>query len=231
MSHVDSGDELVDLLRGELGREASRDTVAHLRDCEQCRVALVEVASVHGALTAAGRLLRPRTSEQPGPAAASSAGTVDLPPLALPADRRRIPIVLVACAAAALLVVAAAVGLQHWRGSDTAAPARSVALQPVTGTASGRVSMAEPPAERGTTRMSITTDGLDAAGAGRFYYAWLFDPATNKMLPLGVVSPDGSTRFDVSDDLVGRYHAVDISLQDDNGDPAHSATSVLRAAY
>jgi hypothetical protein len=230
VSHVDSGDELVGLLRGELGRDESRDTVAHLRECERCRMALVEVASVHGALTAAARLLRPRPGEQQ-PEAADGAGTTSLPALAPRAQRRRLPVVLAACAAAVLVVVAAAAGLQHWRGSEALAPARSVALQPVAGTASGRVSMAEPAAERGTTRMSITTDGLDPAGTGRFYYAWLFDPATNKMLPLGVVSPDGMTRFDVSDDLVGRYHAVDISLQDDNGDPAHSATSVLRATY
>jgi hypothetical protein len=81
------------------------------------------------------------------------------------------------------------------------------------------------------TAMTISTERLPAPGSGHFYYAWLLDPATQKMLPLGVVTPDGSTRFEVASELVGRYHAVDISLQDDDGNPAHSATSVLRAVY
>ncbi|WP_426566242.1 anti-sigma factor domain-containing protein [Angustibacter sp. McL0619] len=235
MSHVDTGEELVALLRGELDRARTGDVVGHLRECDDCRSALVEVASVHCALSAAARLLRSEPEAHLTPVGPSSVlagqSTVELPPLVPVTTRRRLPMVLVACAAGVLLVVGLAAGIQHWRGNASATPSRSVALQAVTGTASGRVSMAEPATQRGTTRMSITTTGLDPAGPGRFYYAWLFDPMTSKMLPLGVVSPDGSTRFDVSDDLVSSYHAVDISLQDDNGDPAHSATSVLHAGY
>ena len=139
---------------------------------------------------------------------------------------------LAACAATVIVLAGALAGINHWRGDGGSAPSsRSVALQPVTGDATGRVSMAAPDAGADLTRMRITTSGLSPAGEGRFYYAWLLDPATQKMLPLGVVSPDGATRFDVADDLISRYHAVDISLQDDDGNPEHSATSVLRAQY
>lgn len=79
--------------------------------------------------------------------------------------------------------------------------------------------------------MTISTKGLPDAGSGRFYYAWLLDPQTQKMLPLGVVSSRNAMHFEVPTGLVERYHAVDISLQADNGNPGHSATSVLRALY
>ena len=72
---------------------------------------------------------------------------------------------------------------------------------------------------------------MPPAAAGHFYYAWLLDPTTNKMLPVGVVDPSGASTFDLGGDLVKRYSAVDISLQADNGDPAHSPVSVLRATY
>ena len=51
------------------------------------------------------------------------------------------------------------------------------------------------------------------------------------MLPLGQVGADGRATFEVDSKLVGSYHAVDVSLQSDNGNPGHSDTSVLRARY
>ena len=83
----------------------------------------------------------------------------------------------------------------------------------------------------GRTDMTIGTSGLPIAAAGHFYYAWLLDPTTNKMLPLGVVASDAPSTFEVASSLVQRYSAVDISLQADDGDPAHSPVSVLRATY
>ncbi|GAA4358639.1 anti-sigma factor [Angustibacter luteus] len=223
MSHELSDQDLLALLRGELDRARTRDVVQHLRECETCRSELVEVAAVHGPLTAVARLLR--TEPTPEVAAAP------LPALDV-RRHRRFPVWLAACAAAVVVLVCGAVGIDRWQGGDEAVPtSRTVALQPVTGEGTGEVSMSGTATDDDLTRMRITTAGLAPAGAGHFYYAWLLDPVTNKMLPLGVVSPDGSTRFDVSDDLVSRYHAVDISLQDDDGNPAHSATSVLRAGY
>ena len=61
--------------------------------------------------------------------------------------------------------------------------------------------------------------------------AWLLDPTTNKMLPLGQVGPSGTASFEVSDHLLAAYSAVDVSLEEDDGDPQHSPTSVLRATY
>ena len=81
------------------------------------------------------------------------------------------------------------------------------------------------------TRMTIEAPELPGPSSGQFYYAWLLDPDTNKMLPLGQVGPGGSASFDLDDSLLAAYSAVDVSLEDDDGDPGHSVTSVLRGSY
>jgi len=58
---------------------------------------------------------------------------------------------------------------------------------------------------------------------------WLLDPATLKMLPMGVLSPSGHGEYSVSATIMNGYSAVDVSLQANNGNPAHSQTSVMRA--
>lgn len=217
-------DDLVALLRGDLGRERLRTVASHLRGCESCRRSLVEVAAVHGALEAAARLLsRPRLEV----AAAPSADPV-LPPLSLP-RRRPAPARLVAASvAAAVLVGTGSIVALAQRGQQRRPEVASVALRPLSGDAGGRVTMSGAAPQ---VHMTISTARLPSAGAGRFYFAWLLDPRSGKMLPLGVVPADRTEGFDVPSDLVGRYHAVDISLESDNGDPAHSVTSVLRAFY
>ncbi len=83
----------------------------------------------------------------------------------------------------------------------------------------------------GGVEMTISTRDLPPAHRGQFYEAWLLDPATLKMLPLGQLGPGGRASFEVDDRLFDRYSAVDVSLEDDDGNPAHSVTSVLRASY
>jgi hypothetical protein len=79
--------------------------------------------------------------------------------------------------------------------------------------------------------MTFAVHGLPRATTGEFYYAWLLDPSTNKMHALGVVDSDTGATFDLDDTLVASYSAVDVSLETDDGDPAHSITSVLRGGY
>ncbi len=258
MNHSPEPDEdLLCLLRGELGREQTRQLAEHLRECESCRLALVDVAEIHGTLAAAGRLLGRITVEPRESAGAATRSAVSsapggwpspddlaqpaekLPPLRVPHRRRAIPRLAAGIAAGVLVVAGLGIGsfvqasrdkppVAAVRTQPTVSPARTVVLTPVTGAAVGRVSMQTPGAQ---TEMTISTKGLPAAGNGRFYYAWLLDPQTQKMLPLGVVSASSAMHFEVPTGLVKRYHAVDISLQADNGNPGHSATSVLRAQY
>ena len=47
-----------------------------------------------------------------------------------------------------------------------------------------------------TARTRVGT-GLPSAPRGEFYYAWLLDPRTQKMLPLGQVTPGHVAAFEV----------------------------------
>jgi hypothetical protein len=105
---------------------------------------------------------------------------------------------------------------------------RTVALAPVEGSGHGVVSMTD---TGSAAVMSIVTEDLRPLAPGRYYYAWLLDPATDKMLPLGQVGPDGTASFEVSPTLLASYSAIDVSLESDDGDPGHSPRSVLRAEY
>jgi hypothetical protein len=214
---------------------------AHLRDCAACRAELVEQAAGHAALTSARRTLSLRPAG-PGP----TDNDQPLPPLpSLPslagrstrlrrgAGWRRRYGGLAAAAAVLVLVAGGVVVGRSWPQGSRPAPSavRQAALVAVgreAPSASGIVQMSGPD---GRTDMTIRTTGLPPAATGHFYYAWLLDPATNKMLPLGVVAVDAASTFEVQTDLVGRYRAVDISLQADDGNPAHSPVSVLRATY
>ena len=77
-------------------------------------------------------------------------------------------------------------------------------------------------------RMTVESRDLPTVGQGQFYEAWLFNPKTQKMVPLGVVGPGGKASFALADSLGGRYQVVDVSLERDDGNPGHSVTSRLR---
>jgi hypothetical protein len=219
--------DLMALLRGELSNAEVTEVADHLDRCEECRQDLAETAVGHALLTCTTRTLsRPAPLELPevpslDPSLSAKRGRAWLRPLGL-------------VAAAAALVAGTAVVTQ-WvdrpssTGTTVATPERTVDLKPVDGAGSGRVLMAAD--SHDGVQMTVVTEGLPKIGNGQFYQAWLFDPKTQKMLALGVVGPNGRASFDVPDSLVGRYQVVDVSLERDDGNPAHSVTSVLRATY
>lgn len=219
--------DLVALLRGELSNAEATRVADHLARCDECRHELAKTAVGHAVLSAANRTLsRDGRPELP-------AATPPESPVPSRRDRARLrPLALVAAAAA--LVAGTAAVLQ--RGDEpsasrpsVAAPERTADLEPVEGAGSGRVVMAR--GAHDGVRLTIETRDLPRVAEGQFYEVWLFDPATRKMLPLGVLGPGGRAAFDVPGSLVGRYGDVDVSLERDDGDPDHSVTSVLRATY
>lgn len=217
--------DLVALLRGELSNADVIEAAEHLDGCAECRQELAETAVGHALLTGTTRTLG-----EPG-----SVEVREVPPPLTPPARGRAwlrPVGLVAAAAA--LIVGTAVVTQWVDGPSArppvvAVPERTADLRPVDGTGSGRVVMAEDTHDG--VQMTVETRDLPKAGDDEFYEAWLLDPKTQKMLPLGVVGPAGKASFDVPVTLVGRYQEVDVSLERDDGNPAHSVTSVLRASY
>jgi Anti-sigma-K factor rskA, C-terminal len=130
-----------------------------------------------------------------------------------------------------LALIAAGITLENQRGRGTTRPTAaltSAPLKPISAPphAGGKVTIAR---SDGQVIVDIHISGLPSPGPNRFYEAWLFDPATNKMMAMGVLPPAASTTFEVAGELLHDYSALDISLQANNGNPAHSATSVLRA--
>lgn len=217
--------DLFGLLRGELGNAEAIAAGDHLSSCAACQHELADTAVGHALLVRAGATLGP-----PDESAAP-------PPLARPARTPPRPRrgVLVGLAAAVVLALIAATAAVWWRSDDPDDPDRSpadieAALAPLSSAEAGdgSVRMRE---HDGTTRMTLSVHDLPRASGGQFYYAWLLDPATNKMLALGLVDADTGATFDLDDALVASYSAVDVSLEADDGDPAHSVTSVLRGTY
>lgn len=82
----------------------------------------------------------------------------------------------------------------------------------------------------GDQSATLQIAGLEPAGPARFYEFWLLD-GDGRTIALGSfpVGADGEAQVDVPLPVdPSRYRYFDISLQEDNGDPAHSGVSVLR---
>src|SRR5829696_5160471 len=108
-------------------------------------------------------------------------------------------------------------------------PSSTVALAGVGAVAaSGQASMA---GDGGDRRMTVTSAGLPALRPGQYYEVWLLDPDRGTVFPVGVLPRDGEGRFTLPASVVGRYQAIDVSLEADDGDPAHSKRSLLRGRY
>jgi anti-sigma-K factor RskA len=79
-------------------------------------------------------------------------------------------------------------------------------------------------------RAEVDVSGLDPSGPRRFYELWLLD-ADGRMIAIGAfrVGADGRAEVEVPIPVTpSRYRYFDVSMQADNGNPAHSGVSVLR---
>jgi hypothetical protein len=220
------GDELPALLSGELDLARTGTMLRHARDCGPCSDALHEALHAHLALARAARSLRPQ-------APAGSLSEPQATPAAAPRPRSRR--ILAAAAAVVIAAGAAAAGYAAGRPGPSAQPAvvATGLLRPVSGGtappgATGSVVMTVPGAA--SRQMTITISGLPAPSPGHFYEVWLLAPATGKMLAVGVLAlGPGPATYRLPASVTPGYGAVDISLQQNDGNPAHSADSVLRA--
>ena len=66
---------------------------------------------------------------------------------------------------------------------------------------------------------------------GSFYEVWLLNQVSGRMVSVGVLPDDGKAKFSLPAELLTAYDTVDVSLEPDDGVPAHSGDSVLRANY
>lgn len=221
-------EELFALLSGELDHEETLKVVGHLRECGECTSELISVAVAFGSLRATQRverLLRGEVAETGIEVPSPFEGLASQPPLTL-TSRRVTP--LARWAAAAVLLVALVVGVSFAFARTSSAPVSATAVLRHLDSSRSVKGLATVRSSDQAQLMDIVTSGLPAAPANHFYEVWLLQPATNKMLPVGLLSPSGRGTYSVASAMMSQYSAVDISLQVNNGDPAHSKVSVLR---
>lgn len=132
-----------------------------------------------------------------------------------------------AVVAAAVVVIAGAVAAALGLSASGPPVLSQAALRPLQAPAAahGAVTVT---AASGARQVQVRTGALPGPGPGHYYEVWLLDPATLKMMPMGALPPSGQASFGVAAGLLAGYSAIDISLQANNGNPAHSAVSVLR---
>jgi Anti-sigma-K factor rskA len=95
--------------------------------------------------------------------------------------------------------------------------------------ASGTVAMAD---DRGEQRMVVQVQGVTNIAGGDHLEAWLMDASGTRLVPLGALAgTDGDFHgsFAVPDGLpLAEFGRVDVSAERWDGNPGHSAVSVLR---
>jgi len=223
-----SDDDLALLALGE----RAPDVAAHVRDCPVCDG---EVRALR-ATVATARGTDMLELAAPPPAVwqriAGELGLSDEPPAARPDDvvvpLRRPPWRRPLAAAAGVLALAA-VATAVLVAVRAPAPATSdgvtAPLVALGGTAArGEVVLADGPGRRS---LVVETAGLPPADG--FYEVWLLDLEQGRMVALGVLDDTGRGRLTVPEGVrTSDYPEVDVSLEPDDGDPAHSGDSVLR---
>jgi anti-sigma-K factor RskA len=104
----------------------------------------------------------------------------------------------------------------------------SIQLQPLTGTQEGANGSVELAAADGRSA-EVIVDGLPPSAPGAYYELWLLRGDETVSLGSFTVGADGHADVPISVPVdPGRYDAFDVSLEREDGDPAHSGDSVLR---
>ena len=225
--------DLAGLLTGEAGRSETMAMAGHLRTCAACRLELIDLVVAHASLRSAARTARtfsaPIESEgelRPLPALEDAGAAPRSSGSGRPGRPWRLALV------AAALVLVAALGttfglVRHHQGSTVVAQAT---LHPMDGPvdASGSLTAL---AEGNDRIVTVRTDQLTALRSQSYYVVGRLDPTTLYLLAVGGLPPSGTGTFTMDAALMKGFSAVDISLQVNDGDPAHSKVSVLRGYF
>jgi anti-sigma-K factor RskA len=242
MPHVDP-DRLAQLALGEPS-DGEPDGVVHVDACPDCRAdldSLVDMVARLGESTIRPadvtppperiwRAIAAELAESSGTVEPAAAPTSPVTALASRRAGRRRPWRLVAVAAvAALCGIAgtfAVTGILH---DATVRPSREVALAPLSGGPQGVAGHASITPARAADELAITTSGLDDTQPG-FYEVWVIDPDDlTRMYSVGALDADAGGRFTMPANVdLDRYAVVDVSIEPEDGNPAHSTHSVLR---
>jgi anti-sigma-K factor RskA len=153
----------------------------------------------------------------------------DEAPLAapIPLGPRRRPRVLVLVGAGVAAAVALVVGILVLPEDEPERRTEVVALEPLPGfeQAGGSASLVISGDER-TVGVDLDLTDVEVP-AGSHLELWLLDPAVEQLVPLGVI--DGPAGHQIPADVdLSVTPIVDVSVEQDDGDPGHSGVSVVR---
>jgi len=239
-------DTLALLALGEAAASAEDDR--HLSGCEHCQS---ELAALRAVVTASRQITPADRPVSPPPAVwdrittelgiqtpqlpHSPTGPTTAQPVVSVAERRanswtrRTAVLTAAAAVAGVLAGVVGVGIVQSRKTTESVVTATTELKPLSvAEASGSASLHSSPS--GET-LTVQISGLRQVSSG-FYEVWLADKQTKKMISVGVLDPANQGSFDVPSGLdLTEFRVVDVSLETFDGNPLHSAISVVRGTF
>lgn len=230
MSHIDDDDLSVIAL----GESTNAQDEAHLRDCARCRSRLDQFAAVVAAsrsIALEDRPVSPPDSVWAGISAELGLGVAEASAEVVPLDearRRRSPRWLMPAAAAVVGLLAGSVltaGIVSG-GSGSADLIASADLAPVSDAQVTGTAVVERSGETAVLRVSVPD--LPSVPDG-YYEVWMATADADTMVALGTLSPGSETVLPLPVGMqVADFPLVDVSVEHFDGDPGHSAVSVVR---
>ncbi len=164
----------------------------------------------------------PRGAGTPTPAGGPTSG----PTSGLGRDRARVLHTTAIAVAAVVIGVAGTLGIVVLRDGDGTKLVSRTQLSALPAAPPGARGSAEVVHVGSAIELRLTLTGMPSPDG--YYEAWLFDPASGTMYPMGPVAASGGTVTVTGVDL-GRYRGVDISAQSMDGTGGHGQT-MLRGA-
>lgn len=220
MQHVDP--DRLPLLA--LDDDVSDDERAHLDQCPACRAEYLAFKVVIDL----GRDVGPDDLQPPLPplrvwqAIESEVRSSTSPP-----RWRNYALAAAACVLGVVLGVGTTLGWQAARRPD--APTQTLAAATTLAPVQGSGGVGDARLVRNGDRYTLEVVIRDVPLTNGFYEAWMFVPGTTRMQAMGSVRPGEVARFPVPPGLdPAGWRGIDISAEAFDGDPSHSATSVLR---
>ncbi|MFN8184603.1 MAG: anti-sigma factor [Candidatus Nanopelagicales bacterium] len=221
-----------DLALIALGEQVDAACLEHVGTCAQCRA---EVDSLREAVMAGRASGGPETLQSPpsrvweGIREQMATEPVPLAPRTVERARPRW-LGLAAAVVAGILLGGASVAVITGQNTPEQVVA-SAALTPLPDGPDRGGSQAEATLNRSTDGVyTVTVKATDLAGPDGFYEVWLMSPDDSGLIALGSLSPgETEATFPVPPGVdLQTFTAVDVSDEPLDGDPGHSAVSVLR---
>ncbi|MGC4938221.1 anti-sigma factor domain-containing protein [Kribbella sp. DT2] len=208
--------------------EPDAEAAEHLRTCAECAARLAELRELMVAVDGLPAVEAPptevwqRVTAELGLSGESASSSLDARGAGgVPGGWTRRAVAL-AAGVAVIVGIGIGVGGTLLLGSDDE-PQAVVQLNPLAGkTGSGTAGLVDD-----EQQLKVSASGL-AAGGG-YYEVWLINEDGKRMVSLGVLAGGHDGTFQLPGDLPAQgYRVVDVSLEPDDGNPAHSLDSVIR---